>query len=78
MTLLDCDGRGMVVLQKRVHLGIIPFEFELLAKLLSNGCFDSLEDVRENTKVGRVVLVVLATLEDTCTDETCVPSIEVL
>lgn len=78
MTLLDCDSSGVVALQKRVDLGVVPFELELLAELLSNGGLDSLEHVREYAEVGRIVLIVLAALEDTGAYKACVPSVQVL
>lgn len=76
--LLDRNSRGAVALQKRVDLSIVPFKLELLAKLFADGGLDSLEDVLEHAKVGRVVLVVVAALENTGADKACVPSVKVL
>lgn len=76
--LLDGDSSSAVALQKRVDLGVIPLELELLAEFLSDGGFDCLKNVLKHTKVGRVVLVVVAALEDTSTDKACVPPVKVL
>lgn len=63
---------------QRVHLVIRPLELEILSELLLHRSGHSLEDVFEDAKVGRVVLVIVTTLEDTGADKACVPSIKVL
>jgi len=63
---------------ERVHLVIRPLELEILSELLLHSSGHSLEDVFEDAKVGRVVLVIVTTLEDTGADKACVPSIKVL
>lgn len=63
---------------ERVHLVIRPLELEILSELLLHSSGHSLEDVFEDAKVGRVVLVIVTALEDTGADKACVPSIKVL
>lgn len=58
-------------------VGRVPLELEVVTKLLLNGSLDGVENVVEDTKVGRVVDVVLAALEDTGADETGVPSVQI-
>jgi hypothetical protein len=54
-----------------------PLELEVLAKLLTHGSLDSLEDVDKHTKAGGVVLVIVTTLEDTSADKASVPAVHV-
>lgn len=54
-----------------------PLELELLAELLAHGSLDGLEYVDKDTEAGRVVLVVVTTLEDTSADKTGVPAVHV-
>jgi hypothetical protein len=44
---------------------LVKAHLKVLAELLAQGGLDGLEDIREDAKVGWVVLVVIAALEDT-------------
>lgn len=56
---------------------LVEAHLEVLAELLAQGGLDGLEDVGEDAKVGRVVLVVVAALEDTGAHQTGVPAVHV-
>lgn len=59
-----------------VH-ALIKVHFEVLAQLLAQRGLDGLEHVGEDTKVGGVVLVIVAALEHTSAHQTGVPAIHV-
>lgn len=50
---------------------------EVVTQLLAESRLDGLEDVGEDTKVGRVVLIVVTTLEHTSADQARVPAVHV-
>lgn len=60
----------------RVLLGI-PLELEVITELLANGSLDGIVDLVEDTKVGRVVLVIALALEDTSANQASVPAVQV-
>ena len=72
------NSGGIVAVSDGVDLGV-PLELEVDAKLLGDGGLDGLEDVVEDTEVGRGVGVVLAflALEDTSADQASVPAVHV-
>ena len=55
----------------------LPLEAEVVAQLLTDSRLDSLHNVGEDTEVGRILLIVLAALEDTRSDQTGVPPVQV-
>ncbi|KXT13383.1 hypothetical protein AC579_9086 [Pseudocercospora musae] len=77
--LLNRNSRsGLVTLQQWVDLLIIPLEVEVLADLLLDSSLDRLKHIGKDTKVGGVVLIVVAALEDTRADQAGVPAVHVL
>lgn len=56
---------------------LVKEHLEIIAELGTEGLLDSLENVGEDAKVGRVVLIVVAALEDTGADKAGVPAIHV-
>ena len=70
------NGRDTTLLHDRVDL-LVKLELELVAKLLLHGSLNSVEDILKDTKRGWVVLVVVATLEDTSADQARVPAVHV-
>lgn len=63
-------------MQDWVH-SLVKEALEVAAELLAQRLLDSLQDVGEDAKVGRVVLVVVAALEDTGSHQARVPAVHV-
>lgn len=72
----DSGGIRLVTVEDRVD-SLVKLHLEVVTKLLAQSLLDSLEDVGEDTKVGRVLLIVVATLEDTSADQAGVPAVHV-
>ena len=56
---------------------LIPLQLEVLAQLILNSRLDSREDILEDAKASRILLIVALTLIDAGADETGVPAIHV-
>lgn len=76
-SLLHRDRASAIALQKGIDMLVLPLELEVLAKFFRDGSLHSFQNVCKNTKVCRVVLVILTTLEDAGSDEAGVPSVHV-
>lgn len=74
-SILNDDGVRLIRVQGVDAL--VEAHLEVLAELLAQGGLDGLEDVGEDAEVGRVVLVVVAALEDTGAHQARVPAVHV-